>query len=416
MIKKLFLIFTLFLPLFLHCKDFEPKVLTGIDLFLSKEYFHILKGKKIGIVANHTSVNYLGQSTISLLKQNQKNGSYKVVALFAPEHGILGSKHAEEYILDSFDADQIPIHSLHGKTKRPTQKMLQGIDAIVFDIQDLGSRSYTYTNTLFLVMEEAAKNNLEVIVLDRPNPINGIIVDGPMMEEKLRSFVGYINVPYCHGMTIGELANFFNTEYKIGCRLKVIPMKGWKRSMTFQDTGLPWIPTSPNIPEKTTAIYYPTTGIMGEISLVNIGIGYTLPFKVVGAPWIDADNFAKNLNEQKFPGVIFHSFHFKPFFGLYAKEECNGVLILVNDLKTFKPVSTEYLILGMLKTLYPDNFQKAIQKAERRKEMFNKINGTEEAWRIIKEEKFITWKLLSLHQEERKQFLTKRKKYLIQNY
>lgn len=223
------------------------KVELGVDVFFKDGIYKELKGKRVGLVTNHTGVNSQLQSTIDLFQNNAPG--VKLVALFAPEHGINGQAYAWERVEDKKSAPGIPIYSLHGDTRRPTAKMLDGIDVLVYDIQDIGCRSYTYTTTLFYVMEEAAKRNIPVIVLDRPNPINGVIVDCPMLEEKWRSFIGYINVPYCHGMTIGELARFFNEKYEIGCKLKVVLMKGWKRSMSYKDTGLQWVPTSPHIPE-----------------------------------------------------------------------------------------------------------------------------------------------------------------------
>jgi uncharacterized protein YbbC (DUF1343 family) len=394
----------------------NPKVQVGSDLLMTEEYSSLLKGKKIGLITNHTAVNNKMLSTIDLLKANSKKIGFTLFALFAPEHGISGSSNAGENIHDQIDHDGIPIFSLHGKTHRPTDEMLKAIDTLIFDIQDIGSRSYTYISTLFYAMEEAAKKGITVIVLDRPNPINGLIIDGPMMEEKWRSSVGYINVPYCHGMTIGELAQFFNGEYKIGCKLEVIPMKGWLRHFSFQDTGLPWIPTSPYIPESTTPYFYPTTGILGELSIVNIGIGYTLPFKLVGAPWIDSKNFAKHLNAQKFPGVYFEPFHYKPFYGKFAHEDCQGVLIVITNSKIFKPVSTQYLIMGILKSLYPFKVKEALILDQSRKDMFNKINGTDEVYRMLVETNNIVWKLKALHQKERDEFSKIRKKYLINEY
>ncbi len=390
--------------------------MVGIDVLLTGQYDHLLKGKRIGIITNHTAVNRDMEKTSDLLKKYCKDRNFSVAAFFAPEHGISGSEHAEASIKDSVAKDGIPIFSLHGKTKRPTKEMLDKIDVLIFDIQDIGSRSYTYITTLFYAMEEAAKHNKPVIVFDRPNPINGITIDGPMMEEKWRSIVGYINVPYCHGMTIAELANFFNAEYKIGCKLHLVPMKGWNREMTFQDTGLPWIPTSPHIPEATTAWYYPATGILGELQIVSIGVGYTLPFKVVGAPWIDAETFSSKLNEQKFPGVKFQPFHFQPFYGKFSKEECHGVLIVITDELKFRPVSTQYLIIGILKNLYPEKFKEALQKTANRKDMFCKVNGTEEIYKLMTEERYIVWKLRSFQEKEREKFIETREKYLLTQY
>lgn len=394
----------------------STQVKVGADLLFTKHHQDKLRHKNIGIVTNHTGIDSSMRSTIELLKAHANSLNYKIKAIFAPEHGLSGAGYASEEIHHEISADGIHVYSLHGKTRRPTKEMLAGIDLLIYDIQDLGSRSYTYATTLFYVMEEAAKYHIPVLVLDRPNPINGLTVDGAMLQESLRSMVGYVNVPYCHGMTIGELALYFNGEYRIGCKVTVIPMEGWRRSMTFDETGLPWIPTSPQIPESTTAFLYPTTGIIGELSLVNIGVGYTLPFKVIGAPWIDASLFAKTLNGQNFPGVHFEPFHYRPFYGKYAQEDCHGVLIVLTDPKVFKPVTTQYLILGILKNLYPHQFQQSLGMSSGKREMFDKVNGTSKVYEIMKNEKYITWNLSSLDEKERKLFKEKRRKYLIPSY
>lgn len=394
----------------------SPKVNVGIDLLFTEDNIDKLKGKRIGIITNQTSITSKVQPSLDLLRANAAKGQYSIVALFSPEHGLTGTAYASENVDDTRTLDGIPVFSLHGKTRRPTAEMLKNIDLIIYDIQDLGSRSYTYCTTLFYVMEEAAPRNIEVMILDRPNPINGLTIDGPMLDDNLRSMVGYINVPYCHGMTIAELARFFNSEYKIGCKLSFIPMKGWKRTMSFHDTGLPWIPTSPHIPESTTPLYYPTTGILGELSLVSIGVGYTLPFKIVGAPWIDAALFAQHLNAQKFPGVHFEPFHFRPFYGKFTQEDCHGVLIMITNPLTFKPVSTQYLIIGILKSLYPDKFKEAFEASKSQKEMFHKVNGTKEIYNILKTIPFVVWTLRSFHEKEREEFRHRRLKYLIDSY
>jgi uncharacterized protein YbbC (DUF1343 family) len=394
----------------------SQKVTLGIDRLMQEEYSSLLKGKKIGLITNHTGINSEFKSTTDVLKSHAAAKGYKLTALFAPEHGINGAAFAAVSVDSTKDADGIPIFSLYGKTERPTDEMLKDVNLLIFDIQDIGTRSYTYITTMFFAMEEAAKRKIPFVVLDRPNPINGLTIDGPMLEEKWRSPLGYINIPYCHGMTVGELAKYFNGEYRIGCKLEVIPMKGWKRSMSFKDTGLPWIPTRPYIPEAETVFFYPTTGILGELRIINSGIGYTLPFKLVGAPWIDAKRFAQRLNSQKFPGVHFEPFYYTPVYGRYAKENCQGVLIVITDHKRFKPVSTQYLLIGMLKGLYPDQFQEAIAAAKKRKETLCKLNGTEEAYRLIVEEKNIVWKLCGLHKNEQEAFATKRTQYLITDY
>ncbi len=395
-----------------------PKVKVGVECLFSEGYVKQLKNKRIGLITNHTAVNYKMQSTANLLKENASKHNYTLTTLFAPEHGIDGSSYAEKATGNQLNANGIPVISLYGENgpKRLTKEMLGSIDILIYDIQDIGSRSYTYISTLFYAMEEAAKRNVPVMVLDRPNPINGITVDGPMLEQQWRSVVGYINVPYCHGMTIGELAEFFNYEYKVGCRLTVVPMKGWLRTMNYSDTGLKWVPTSPHMPEASTALYYPTTGILGELQLVNIGVGYTLPFKLVGAPWIDAEDFAYHLNKQKFPGVHFQPFYYRPFYGRFAQQDCQGVLIIVSDPRVYKPVSTQYLIIGILKGIYPNQFKDALLSSEGRRDMFCKVNGTDEAYKLITEGKHIVYKLKAIHEKEREDFLKKRKKYLNPHY
>lgn len=384
----------------------------GIDVFFSEGHHKSLKGKKVGLVTNHTGVNRDLVPTAKLLKEQ-----VNLVAFFCPEHGMNGMGYAFEKIKDEKDADQIPIYSLHGKTRRPTSEMLKGIDVLIYDIQDIGVRSYTYATTLFYVMEEAAKHKIAVIVLDRPNPINGLTVDGAMLEEKWRSYIGYINVPYCHGMTIGELARLFNGEYAVGCQLKVVPMKGWKRRMSFKDTGLEWVPTSPYIPEADTPLFYASTGILGELGIVNHGVGYTLPFKVVGAPWIEAEMFATKLNEQRLPGVKFLPFHYRPFYGSLKNQDCHGILIRVTDKNKYRPLSVQYLILGMLKSLYPDQMKECLKKASgTKKNLFCKANGNEEIYRLLDEERYAAWKMISYQSRERETFKKLRTKYLISGY
>lgn len=381
----------------------------GIDTFFKEGYDKKYHEKRIGLISNQTGVDHNLTPTIQVLKKK----GMKVVALFSPEHGWSGSGYAFEKIEDG-KVENLPVYSLHGKTRRPTDEMLRGIDCLIYDIQDIGVRSYTYATTLFYVMEEAAKRKIPVLVLDRPNPINGLIVDGGMLEEKWRSFIGYVNVPYCHGMTIGELAKFFNEEYHIGCSLEVIPMKGWKRTMTFKETGLTWIPTSPHIPEADTPLFYASTGILGELNMVNIGVGYTLPFKVVGAPWIDADAFADKLNSQKLPGVHFFPFHYRPFYGSMKDQECHGVLIRVTDIRKYRPLSVQYLLMGILKSLYPNETKGYLRKVEEgKKRLFNLANGNEEIYHLMLNERYAAWKMIAYHENEREQFKKIREKYLI---
>lgn len=390
----------------------EPKVQLGVDVFFQDGQVHQLKGLKVGLITNHTGVDGRLHSTIDLFCEAATD--FKLIALFSPEHGVEGIAYAGEKVGHSKIGETLRVYSLHGKTRRPTEEMLEGIDTLVFDIQEIGSRSYTYASTLYYVMEEAAKGGIDVIVLDRPNPINGVMVDGPMLNENQRSFLGYVNVPYCHGMTIGELARLFNEEYQVGCNLKVISMKGWKREMSFQDTGLAWIPTSPQIPEVDSPLFYPSTGILGELDIVNIGVGYTLPFKLVGAPWINAKKFAAELNAQNLPGVKFIPFHYRPFFGTFKEEDCHGVKIEITDATIYRPVTVNYMILGILKTLYSELIERKLSHlSEAKKKMFCQVNGCSQILDILLNEKYVAWKLIEYQSEERKAFLETRKKYLL---
>ncbi len=392
-------------------KNTANAVHLGVDRFFETSEHKTLKGKRVGLILNQTSYSANLEETYELFKKHAKD--FKITALFSPEHGIEGDFTAEEKFSSQKHRDGIPIYSLHGTHYRPTAEMLKEVDVLVFDIQEIGSRSYTYATTLFYVMEEAAKKGIAVIVLDRPNPLGGLMVEGPMLKEKWRSFVGYVNVPYCHGMTIGELAQFFNKKHAVGCKLKVISMEGWQRWMRFSQTGLHWIPPSPNIPEADTPYFYPSTGIMG-LGLVNIGIGYTLPFKIMGAPWIDARKFAKVLNEQHLPGVKFQPFHFKPFYGLYKGERCQGVKIVITNPSTYRPLTVQYFLIGVLKNLYPEKVKAALDALpENKRKMFCYINGNEEMWNILAHEKYVAWKFVQVDKEERARFIQERKKYLL---
>jgi uncharacterized protein YbbC (DUF1343 family) len=388
-------------------------VTVGLDVFFDEGHDAILKDKRVGLITNHTAVNRDYQLASTLMRAKGRPFQFK--ALFAPEHGLNGLAYAFEHIKNG--QEEVPIYSLHGDTRRPTKEMLEGIDVVIFDIQDNGCRGYTYASTLFYAMEEVAKYDKELIVFDRPNPLSGVLVDGPMLEPPSRSFIGYVNVPYCHGMTIGELAKFFNAEYSIKCKLKVIAMKGWKREMVFADTGLIWVPLSPNIPEADTPFFSASTGILGELGLVSIGIGYTLPFKIVGAPWINAEEFAAQLNQQKMPGVWFTPFHFRPFYGLYKQKDCQGVKIQILDHRKYKPLMVQYFLIGLLKSLYPEEVNKLLKDISKsKKHLFCLANGNTEMLKIIETEKYISWKLIQYQKEEREQFLIKRKKYLISQY
>ena len=366
----------------------------------------------MGLITNQTGVNSHLETTLSLFEHWNANHKLKLVCAFAPEHGLNGDIAAGENVANQKTDSGLPVYSLHGATRRPTKEMLSGLDVLVYDIQDLGCRSYTYLSTLCYVMEEAAKRKLPVIVLDRPNPTGGKVVDGPMLEESYRSFVGYLNIPYCHGMTIGELAKFFNEEYSVGCDLTVVPMKGWQRGMRFEQTELPWIPTSPNIPESTSPFFYPATGLLGELQVTSNGIGYTLPFKLVAAPWIDSKTFTKRLNNGGPEGVHFQETKIRPFAGKNMNKLCGGVLIVVTDWNRFNPIRVQYWIFDVLKQMYPEELRSSLLNLKDSSHLFFRVCGTKAIQEILLKEDHPYQKLVALHSEERFAFLKTRQKYL----
>lgn len=392
----------------LYLAAIHAKVLTGLEVLL-EDNRSLIENKRIGLLTHSAAVTSEMETSIARLAR-EKN--LKLAALFAPEHGLNGSLWANTSVPSSA-LGPICIHSLHGTHKRPTPEMLQGIDVLIADLQDIGARSYTYISTLCFMIEEAAKAHIPLIVCDRPNPMGGEIVDGPRLEKKYRSIVGYIDVPYCHGMTIGELALYYNKTEKIGCELTVIPMRGYKPSMSFEETGLMWIPPSPNIPEATTPLYYPVTGLIGELQIANIGIGYTLPFKVVGAPWIDADSLAHALSQQNLSGVAFTPFHYTPFYGSMKTQPCHGVLIRITNQKTFRPMKTAYLLLSILKSHAPKAFKKQIDLIESRRAMFAKVNGTDRICELLLKEKHPGWKMVEHYERAAVAFKKERVPYLI---
>ena len=404
---KAFKVFLSMIPIAI----FSSNITLGIDHFLRKENIEKYKGKRFGVITNHTAISKDGTLTVDRLLDQP---SIKVECIFSPEHGFYGNLHASEKIDHSKYKKYTPVYSLHGKTRRPTQEMLKNIDVLIFDIQDIGIRSYTYISTLFYCMEEAAKHKIKFVVLDRPNPMGGKISDGPMLDEKFRSFIGYINVPYCHGMTVCELASFFNKEYKIHCSLKNYPMKGWLRSDTFSDTNLLWIPTSPNIPSHDSPFFCATTGCIGELQIVHIGIGTSFPFRVVAAPWIDAEKFSATLNQQKLDGVVFTPFYFNPKIGALKNTMCKGVMIHITDPSIYKPVKTGNMLLGILKTLYPVQFTKKLKNTPANSiSLFNKASGSDKYLSTLQKEPFPAYQLIQHNQDDNSHFIEKRKNYLI---
>jgi uncharacterized protein YbbC (DUF1343 family) len=326
------------------------RVQTGLDV-LEAEKFAPLKGKHVGLITNHTGLDFQGRTTIELLAHAP---GVELVALFSPEHGIAG--HADENVASSKDLSTgLPIYSLYGDTKRPTDEMMKGIDALVFDVQDAGVRFYTYTTTMGYCMEEAARRGIPFYVLDRPNPIGGEIVEGPMLDADKTSFVAYYPLPVRYGLTIAELAQLFNTENHIKCDLHVVEMKNWHRNYFLESTGVRWVPPSPNLRTLKGTILYPGLEILQSAG-VSVGRGTEAPFEEFGAPWMDGEEVAAALNARNLPGLRFSNQPYIPVSGLYAGKRCGGVSIRVTDRAAVRSVRMGLEIAAVLLKKYPDHF------------------------------------------------------------
>ncbi len=353
------------------------KVLLGIDV-LQRDNFTLLTGKHVGLVTNHTGVNSLLVSTLDLFK---KAPNFTLAAVFSPEHGLKGIIGSGQAFDDSTDpATGIKFFSLYGKTQKPTKEMLEGIDVLVYDIQDVGIRSYTYISTLGFAMESAAENNIEFIVLDRPNPLGGLRIEGSLVEDDFISFVSRYKIPYVYGLTCGELATLLNERKmltdKVQCKLTVVKMDGWKREMKFNDTGLIWVPTSPNVPTPETPFYMVATGILGELSVVGIGITYTLPFQTFAAEWIDSDTLAKKMNGLNLAGVLFRPIVYKPLYGNWQDKILNGVQIHITDFDKVELLDLQLYFLQVHHQLFPKTNLFNLATSLRIK-MFDKVFGTD---------------------------------------
>ena len=326
------------------------RVQTGLDV-LESEKFAPLRGKHVGLITNHTGVDSQGRSTVDVLSHAS---GLKLVALFSPEHGLAGRN--DEKISSSKDpATGLPVHSLYGETLRPTDEMLKGIDTLIFDVQDAGVRFYTYTTTMAYCMKEAAKRNIAFFVLDRPNPLGGEIVEGPMLDADKTNFVGYFPLPVRYGLTIGELAQLFNTENHIGADLHVIAMRNWHRNYFFESTGIKWIPPSPNLRTIKGSILYPGIEILQNAG-VSVGRGTQAPFEEFGAPWLDGEEVAAALNERHLPGLHFTAQPFIPIVGLYSGQRCGGVAVRITDRFSVRSMRMGVEIAAILQKLYPKQF------------------------------------------------------------
>ena len=334
----------------------------GIEV-LQERGFEGLVGRRIGLLTNPSGVDHNLRSTIDILYSAPE---VNLVRLFAPEHGVRGDRYAGEAAEDFVDeATGLTVHSLYGSTRKPTPRMLEGLDVVVYDIQDVGVRSYTFISSLGLMMRACAEQGIEVMVLDRPNPLGGCKVEGCLAEPGFMSFVSEFRIPYVYGLTVGELATLINEEglncgeqgkdAPLKCRLSVVPMEGWTRDMTFLDTGLPWVLPSPNIPYPQSAICYPSAGIAGEFSgYLNIGVGYTLPFETFAAEWIDADALKAKLDSYGIPGVSFRTIHYKPISGSSAGKLIHGVQYYYTDYDSACITKTQFWVMQAVHELFPD--------------------------------------------------------------
>lgn len=351
-------------------------VKTGIEM-LKAQNFKCLEGKRVGLVTNPTGVDEKLRSDIDILHEAS---NVKLVALFGPEHGVRGNAHAGDFVKNDTDAvTGLPVISLYGKNRMPTKEMLQGIDVLVYDIQDIGCRSFTYISTLGNLIKAASDNHIKLIVLDRPNPLGGLRVEGNITEDDCVSFVSQFKIPYLYGLTCGELAMMLNDENMLGkkCDLQVIKMEGWKRDMTFDETGLQWVPASPHIPQALSSLFYPLSGIVGELDSISIGVGYTIPFQVFAAPWIKASEFAQHMNDLHLPGILFRPIYFVPFYAAGKGQELQGVQVYLTDYDKANLCEIQFYALQEIHALYPSHDPLA-SASTNRLNMFDKVCGSKQ--------------------------------------
>ena len=360
----------------------QQVVKSGIEV-LAEDGFALLRGKKVGLVTNPSGVDRNLVSTVDIL---YKAPGVELVALFGPEHGVRGDVYAGDKINDSIDAATgLKVYSLYGATRKPTPEMLQGIEVMVYDIQDIGVRSYTFISTLGLVMEACAPLGIEVVVLDRPNPLGGNKIEGCYVEQPFNSFVSQYKIPYVYGLTVGELAQMINEEglnrgqkgdqESVKCKLTVVPMKGWQRDMLYKDTGLPWVLPSPNIPFNDSAMYYAASGVCGELyGFMNIGVGYTLPFQLFGALWLDPQRLISKLETYGMEGVSFRTIWYKPIAGMLKGQLVKGVQFFFTDYEKARITEVQFKVMQAVAELYPD--KKAFDVAGKIG-LFDKVCGTD---------------------------------------
>ncbi len=350
---------------------------TGIDVLVENDFMS-LKGKRVGLITNATGLNASLEPTIDILHEAAE---VELVALYGPEHGARGEIAAGDKVADYVDeVTGVPVYSLYGTTRKPTKEMLENVEVLVYDIQDIGVRSYTYISTMGLAMEAAAEHGIEFMVLDRPNPLGGNKIEGNIAEEGYFSFVSQYPIPYVYGLTPGEVAKMINEEGWLGegkkVSLSVVEMEGWNRAMTFEETGLHWVPTSPHIPNANSAYFYVATGIMGELGVFSEGVGYTLPFQLFGAEWIEERVLAEKMNALGIPGVDFRPVVYKPFYGRDAGKTLHGVQIHFSDYTKAELMLLQYYFMQIHRELFPEI--DVFKEGENRWSMFDKVSGSDE--------------------------------------
>ncbi len=354
--------FLILLLLSVSCKSQETFVKTGIEV-LRESGFACLEGKRVGLITNPTGVDSELRSTIDILHEAP---NVNLVALYGPEHGVRGEVHAGDHISTQNDTSTgLPVYSLYGSTRKPTPEMLQNIDVLVYDIQDIGSRSFTYISTMGLAMEACAELGIEFVVLDRPNPIGGLKVEGCYVEDGCFTFVSQFRIPYVYGLTCGELALLLNGERMLGsgarpgesaqCKLHVVPMEGWKRDMFYDQTGLQWIASSPHIPHAVTSFFYPMSGIAGDLAVMSIGVGYTLPFQLFAPAdtTIQPLELARNLNSLDLPGLHFRPVYFRPFYSRGQGTTLSGVQVHITDPAAAPLTDVNFYVIQEIHKLAP---------------------------------------------------------------
>ena len=385
----------------------KDKFRLGIEVLL-QDKLDLVKGKRVGLITNPTGVDQNLDSIVDLL---HKNPNVELTALYGPEHGVRGSAQAGQYVEKYTDEKTgLPVYSLYGSTKKPTPEMLKDVDVLLFDIQDVGTRYYTYIYTMALAMEAAKENNIPIIVLDRPNPISGTKVEGPVLEDKYSSFVGEFPIPVRHGMTVGELAELFNKEFGIGADLTVVKMDGWKRNMYYDDTTLQFIMPSPNMPTLDTALVYPGACLI-EGTNVSEGRGTTRPFELIGAPFIDGSALAEKLNSYHMPGVKFRDSSFIPTFSKFTNQLAHGIQIHVTDRNSFKPFETGLYIVKTIHDMYPGQFQFRTPGSNGIS-YFDNLTGTGSIRSAIEQGKSVE-EMEAAWQQDLNKFMETREKYLL---